>query len=50
MLPELTLPPSLMALLSAFQPLFTGPSFRTFCGLAAGFLAQTGRRTIYAGC
>jgi DDE superfamily endonuclease len=46
MLPGLTLPPSLMTLLAAFQPLFTAPSFRTFCALAAGFLAQTGRRTV----
>jgi DDE superfamily endonuclease len=46
MLPDLTLPPSLMGLLAAFEPLFTTPSFRTFCALAAGFLAQTGRRTV----
>jgi DDE superfamily endonuclease len=46
MLPGLTLPPSLMTPLAAFQPLFTTPSFRTFCALAAGFLAQTGRRTV----
>jgi hypothetical protein len=44
--PDLTLPPSLMALLAVFQPCFTAPSFRTFCGLAAGFLAQPGRRTV----
>jgi len=35
-----------MALLSSFGPLFTTPSFRTFCGLACGFLAQTGKRTV----
>src|ERR1019366_9750556 len=46
MLPDLTLPPSLVALLACFQPLFTAPSFRTFCALAAGFLAQTERRTV----
>jgi hypothetical protein len=46
MLPDLTLPPSLLALLACFQPLFTTPSFRTFCALAAGFVAQTGRRTV----
>jgi hypothetical protein len=46
MLPDLTLPPSLMALLACFEPSFTVPSFRTFCALAAGFLAQTGRRTV----
>ena len=46
MLPGLTLPPSLVTLLAAFQPCFTAPSFRTFCALAAGFLTQTGRRTV----
>ncbi len=46
MLPGLTLPPSLLALLAAFQPCFTAPSFRTFSALAAGFLAQTGRSTV----
>src|SRR6266496_1524188 len=46
MLPDLTLPPSLMALLATFEPCFTVPAFRTFCALAAGFLAQTGRRTV----
>ena len=46
MLPDLTLPVSLMALLARFRPVFTAPSFRTFCALAAGFLAQTGRRTV----
>ncbi len=48
MLPDPTVPPpaSLMSLLRAFEPLFTAPTFRTFCGLAAGFLAQTGRRTV----
>jgi hypothetical protein len=43
MLPDLTLPPSLLALLAAFQPCFTAPSF---CASAGGFLAQTGRRTV----
>jgi hypothetical protein len=48
MLPDATLqvPASLMTLLSAFAPLFTAPSFRTFCGLACGFLAQPGKRTV----
>jgi hypothetical protein len=48
MLPDVTLPvpASLMTLLASFAPLFTAPSFRTFCGLACGFLAQTGRRTV----
>jgi DDE superfamily endonuclease len=48
MLPDATLPvpASLMTLLTGFAPLFTAPSFRTFCGLACGFLAQPGRRTV----
>ena len=48
MLPDTTLPvpASLMGLLTSFAPLFTAPSFRTFCGLACGFFAQTGRRTV----
>ena len=48
MLPETTLPfpASLAGLLAAFGPLFTAPSFRTFCGLACGFLAQPGKRTV----
>jgi hypothetical protein len=46
MLPLPTLPVSLTALLMVFQPCFTAPAYRTFCGLASGFLAQTGRRTV----
>jgi hypothetical protein len=46
MLPEGTLPASLQVLLACFQPCFTAPSFRTFCALACGFWAQTGRRTV----
>jgi len=42
----LPLPVSLASLLAVFGPLFTAPSFRTFCGLACGFLGQTGRRTV----
>ena len=42
----LPLPVSLASLLAVFGPLFTAPSFRTFCGLACGFLAQTGKRTV----
>jgi hypothetical protein len=29
-----------------FGPLFTAPSFRTFCGLACGFLSQAGKRSV----
>jgi len=36
----LPLPASLAALLAVFGPLFTAPSFRTFCGMAGGFLAR----------
>ena len=48
MMPDVTLPlpVSLASLLAVFGSLFTAPSFRTFCGLACGFLAQTGRRTV----
>ncbi len=48
MLPDVTppVPASLASLLAVFGPLFTAPSFRTFCGLACGFLAQTGKRTV----
>ena len=42
----LPVPASLMRLLAGLAPLFTAPSFRTFCGLVCGFLAQTGRRTV----
>src|SRR6516165_10406890 len=48
MLPVATVPvpASLMTLLAVFSPLFTAPSFRTFTGLACGFLAQSGKRTV----
>jgi hypothetical protein len=48
MLPDATLPVpgSLRGLLAWFAPLFTVPSFSTFCGLACGVLAQAGRRTV----
>jgi hypothetical protein len=42
----LPVPASLASLLAVFGPLFTAPSFRTFCGLACGFVAQTGKRTV----
>jgi hypothetical protein len=35
-----------MTLLAVISPLFTAPSFRVFCGLACGFLAQPGKRTV----
>jgi hypothetical protein len=42
----LPVPASLMTLLTGLAPLFTAPSFRTFCGLACGCLTQTGKRTV----
>jgi hypothetical protein len=45
MLPDVV-PASLMTLLAAFAPLFTAPSFRTFCGLVCGYLAQPGKRAV----
>ena len=46
MLPFLTLPASLAALLGALRPCFTAPSFATFSGLAAGLAGQVRRRTV----
>lgn len=46
MLPGLNLPGSLLEILSALRPCFTGPSFVTFCGLAAGLAGQARRRTV----
>lgn len=46
MLPDLTLPASLMLLLGALRPCFTRRSFETFCGLAAGLCGQVRRRTV----
>jgi DDE superfamily endonuclease len=46
MLPVVTLPASLAVLLGALRPCFTAPSFRTFCGLAAGLAGQVRRRTV----
>jgi hypothetical protein len=41
-----TLPGSLMAVLVAFRPCFTAPTFRTFCALVAGMVSQPARRTV----
>jgi hypothetical protein len=46
MLPVLTLPPEMRALLRGFRPCFTKPSWRTFCALATGLVVQGGRRTV----
>jgi hypothetical protein len=45
-LPGLNLPASLAGLLMMLRPVFTGPSFRTFCGLVAGLCGQVRRRTV----
>lgn len=45
--PRIAAPPaSLTDLLGEFRCCFTAPTFVTFCALACGFLAQSGRRTI----
>ena len=46
MLPGLNLPVSLLDLLGALRPVFTGPSFVTFCGLVAGLCGRPRRRTV----
>ncbi|HEX5298646.1 MAG TPA: transposase [Streptosporangiaceae bacterium] len=46
MLPDLNLPASLAGLLAQLRPVFTGPSFATFCGLVAGLAGQVRRRTV----
>jgi hypothetical protein len=46
MLPGLNLPVSLLNLLVVLRPVFTGLSFATFCGLAAGLAGQVRWRTV----
>ena len=46
MLPGLTLPASLLDMLSALRPCFTAPGFVTFCGLVAGLAGRVHRRTV----
>src|SRR5258708_2800720 len=45
-LPDVALPASPAAPLGALRPCFTAPSYRTFCGLAAGLAGQVRRRTV----
>src|SRR5215211_622559 len=45
MLPS-SLPRSITCLLDRFRGCFTAPTFTTFCGLACGFWAQPGLRTV----
>ncbi|MGH3636807.1 MAG: IS701 family transposase [Mycobacterium sp.] len=44
--PRIATPASLTGLLGEFGCCFTAPTFATFCALACGFLAQSGRRTV----
>ncbi|MEU7258580.1 transposase [Streptomyces rimosus] len=46
MLPDPTVPASLLAGLSQLRGCFTAPSFVTFTALVTGLIAQTGRRTV----
>jgi hypothetical protein len=46
MLPEPTVPASLLAVLELVRGSFTTPTFRTFAALVAGLIAQTGRSTV----
>lgn len=45
MLPDPTVPPSLLGLLAKLGT-FTAPSPRTFAALVTGLVAQTGKRTV----
>lgn len=46
MLPGLTVPSSLLALLQVLRPCFTAPTFRTFSALVIGLAMATRRRTV----
>lgn len=46
MLPDSTLPASLMAVLVNLRWVFTAPSFATFAALATGLIANTGKGTV----
>lgn len=45
MLPDSTVPASLLAVLTFVQGCFTRPTFTTFTALVTGLIAQTGRGT-----
>ena len=47
-MPEMILPSTMVGLLVAFEPCFSGPSYRTFGLLVAGWIHCLGRRTITA--
>jgi hypothetical protein len=46
MLPDPTLPPSLLAVSENLRWVFTAPSFATFAALATGLIANTGVETV----
>jgi DDE superfamily endonuclease len=46
MLPDVSLPASLLVLFDEFRCCFTAPTFAVFRVLAAGLIGQTGRRTV----
>lgn len=46
MLPDPTVPASLLAVLELVRGNFTAPTFRTFAALVTGLIAQTGRCTV----
>jgi len=46
MLPDSTVPASLLAVLAFLQGCFTTPTFTTFTALVTGLIAQTGRGTV----
>jgi hypothetical protein len=46
MLPDPTVPASLLAVLELLRGCFTGPTFRTFAALVTGLITQTGRCTV----
>ncbi|MEV6956654.1 hypothetical protein [Streptomyces sp. NPDC051183] len=46
MLPDPTVPTSLLAVLELVRGNFTTPTFHTFVALVTGLIAQTGRCTV----
>ena len=46
MLPDPTVPASLLAVLGALRGCFTFPTFSTFAALVTGLIANTGRGTV----
>ena len=46
MLPDLTLPASLLAVLENLRSSFTAPTFATFAAMVTGLIAQSGKGTV----